>query len=71
MDNLGKNIVGDTGLNGVELGPAEEVTRGWNPTDRLASFSGGSGTDTLYFVYIVKEVKSVYLFALCSSNMWG
>lgn len=60
MDESGKSMVGDDGLNGVELGPAEEVTRGWKPADRLASYSGGSGTDTLSFVYIVQEV-SVYL----------
>lgn len=57
MDNAGKNMVGDTGLNGVELGPAVEVTPGWKTADRLATYSGGSGTDTLSFVYIVQEVR--------------
>lgn len=82
MDSSGKNIVGDDGLNGVELGPAEEVTRGWKPADRLASYSGGSGTDTLSFVYIVQEVSvSLFDFVLLqrrevvhvdvSFDMWG
>ena len=57
MDNAGKDIVGDTGLNGVELGPAVEVTPGWKPVDRLATYSGGSGTDTLSFLYVVQEVR--------------
>lgn len=67
MDNSGKNRVGDDGLNGVELGPAEEVTRGWKPADRLAFFGGGSGTDTLSFLYVVQEVR-VYLFFLYDSS---
>lgn len=57
MDNAGKDMVGDTGLNGVELGPAVEVTPGWKTVDRLATYSGGSGTDTLSFVYVVQEVR--------------
>lgn len=65
MDKSGKDIVGDGGLNGVELGPAEEVTRGWKPADRLASYSGGSGTDTMSFVYIVQEVSVIFFRLLC------
>lgn len=55
-DDLGKDIVGDYGLNGVELGPAVEETTGWKPADRLAIYSGGSGTNTLNFLYTVREV---------------
>lgn len=58
MDNAGKIMVGDDSLNGVELGPAVEVTRGWKPEDRLATYTGGSGTDTLSFIYIVQEVNT-------------
>lgn len=58
IDNSGKAMVGDDGLNGVELGPALEVTRGWKPADRLAVYTGGSGTDTLSFIYVVQEVGS-------------
>lgn len=56
MDNAGKAMIGDDSLNGVELGPAVEVTRGWKPADRLATYTGGSGTDTLSFIYVVQEV---------------
>lgn len=67
MDNSGKGMIGDDGLNGVELGPAEEVTPGWKPADRLASYSGGSGTDRVSFVYIVQEVKPVLVcFGACA-----
>lgn len=57
-DDLGKEIVGDYGLNGVELEPAVEETTGWKPADRLAVYSGGSGTDTLTFLYTVREVSN-------------
>lgn len=56
MDNAGKVMVQDNSLNGVELGPAVELTRGWKPADRLALYTGGSGTDTLSFIYVVQEV---------------
>lgn len=57
IDKSGKAIVGDDGLNGVELGPAVEVTPGWKPADRLAAYTGGSGTNTLSFIYVVQEVS--------------
>lgn len=57
MDISGKVMVGDDGLNGIELGPAVEVTPGWKPADRLAVYTGGSGTDTLSFIYVVQEVS--------------
>lgn len=57
MDSSGKEIFGDDGLNGVELGPAVQVTRGWKPADRLAVYTGGSGSDTLSFLYVVREVS--------------
>lgn len=57
MDDVGKNIVGDAGLNGVLLGPSLEITRGWKPADRYAIYTGGSGTDTLSFLYNVQEVE--------------
>lgn len=55
-DNVGKGIVGDSGLNGVILGPAMEITPGWKPVDRLAVYNGGSGSDTLTFLYTVQRV---------------
>ncbi|CAM9114790.1 unnamed protein product [Hapterophycus canaliculatus] len=58
MDNHGKAIIGDDGLNGVELGPAVQVIPGWKPADRLAVYTGGSGTDALSFVYVVQEGDS-------------
>lgn len=53
---MGKAIFGDSGLNGVILGPAMKITPGWKPIDRFAVYSGGSGSDTLTFLYIVKRV---------------
>lgn len=61
-DDAGKLIVGDGGLNGVELGPAIEITTGWKPVDRLATYTGGSGTDTLSFLYIVQKVGPVDIY---------
>lgn len=58
-DDLGRVIVGDGGLNGVELGPAEESTPGWKPVDRFALYTAGSGSDTLTFLYTVQEVHTV------------
>lgn len=55
-DDFGKVLVGDDSLNGVELGPVAEVTKGWKAEDRLAVFVEGSGTDTLSFLYIVQKV---------------
>ncbi|CAM9289872.1 unnamed protein product, partial [Sphacelaria rigidula] len=54
-DDFGKVLVGDDSLNGVELGPVAEVTKGWKAEDRLAVFVEGSGTDTLSFLYIVQK----------------
>lgn len=58
-DDFGKAIVGDDGLNGVELGPAVEIMAGNKPADRFATYAGGTGTDTLSFLYIVQEVGTV------------
>lgn len=57
MDDSGKDVIGDDGLNGVELGPAVQLTPGWKPADRLAVYTGGSGTDTVSFIYVVQEVS--------------
>lgn len=56
-DDLGKVIIADDGLNGVELGPSIETKTGWKPADRLATYTRGSGTDTLSFLYTVREVR--------------
>ena len=55
-DDIGRDIFGDSGLNGIELGPVVELTSGWKPGDRLAMYVGGSGSDTLIFLYTVQEV---------------
>lgn len=56
-DDLGKNMVWNDSLNGLELGPAKEVTKGWKAADRFAAYTVGSGTDTLTFVYKVQDVS--------------
>ncbi|CAM9804617.1 unnamed protein product, partial [Scytosiphon promiscuus] len=58
MDDSGKAVIGDDGLNGVELGPAVQVTPGRKAADRLAVYAEGTGTDTLSFIYIVQEGDS-------------
>lgn len=65
-DDLGKDIVWDDSRNGLELGPANEVTKGWKAADRFAAYTTGSGTDTLTFVYKIQEVSE----RLATSGVW-